>query len=165
MTSLIRPLWKIENGYFNENDSSLMSDTECEFFEEQLLEWKKNNIHPGERRRFFESQRVDKTIHSLNLRHDTSLFLESYIDWREVRDACEVKRLLDSFSLVRRRDYGGKSTFCCPWHEDRIPSFSFNHEKKVFYCFSCLEHGSIFDFVMKQNDCTFSVAVKYIYAL
>jgi hypothetical protein len=161
--SLISPLWKLEHNYVNEHDYSLMSDEACTFYEEEHSHWLKSLPHPSERAHHFAADRaLDKSIHSINLRHDPATFAPERLDWRQVRDNCSVPHLLNSFALAKRRDYGGKSTFSCPWHNDDRPSFSFDHNKKVFYCFSGLEQGSVFDFVMKQNDCTFGAAVTYV---
>ena len=40
---------------------------------------------------------------------------------------------------------------CCPFHEDKHPSFSVNEEAGVFYCFGCGATGDVFDFVMKWS--------------
>src|SRR3989304_5198101 len=40
---------------------------------------------------------------------------------------------------------------CCPFHEDKHPSFSVNEESGVFYCFGCGATGDVFDFLMKWS--------------
>jgi len=54
------------------------------------------------------------------------------------------------------REYVG----LCPFHAERTPSFSVNLEKQLFHCFGCGEGGSVFDFVMKMENCDFKTAVK-----
>lgn len=161
--SLIRPLWKLDHNYINEHDYSLMSDEACEFYEEERLDWLRSQMHPAERAHHFAADRaLDKSIHSINLRHDPATFAPERLDWRQVRDNCSVPHLLNSFALAKRRDYGGKSVFCCPFHDDSTASLSFDHSKKLYFCFGCGEKGSVFDFVMKQNDGTFGAAVTYV---
>lgn len=38
---------------------------------------------------------------------------------------------------------GVKATGCCPFHEDRYPSFSANLDKAVFYCHACGKGGGV----------------------
>ena len=40
---------------------------------------------------------------------------------------------------------------CCPFHEDKHPSFSVNEDAGVFYCFGCGVTGDVFDFLMKWS--------------
>jgi DNA primase len=54
------------------------------------------------------------------------------------------------------REYVG----LCPFHAERTPSFSVNFEKQLFHCFGCGEGGSVFDFVMKIENCGFNTSVK-----
>lgn len=43
----------------------------------------------------------------------------------------------------------------CPWHEDKVPSFSLNVETGLWICFSCGEAGDVFTFYGKQNNLDF----------
>src|SRR5262249_48994690 len=52
------------------------------------------------------------------------------------------------------KEYAG----CCPFHEDKTPSFSISEEKGLFHCFSCGESGDVFDFVMKLEGVSFPEA-------
>lgn len=38
---------------------------------------------------------------------------------------------------------GNQKMACCPFHEDKKPSFTFNLEKNVYYCFSCRRKGRL----------------------
>ena len=37
---------------------------------------------------------------------------------------------------------------CCPFHNEKTPSFSVNEEKGFYHCFGCGEHGDIISFFM-----------------
>lgn len=58
--------------------------------------------------------------------------------------------------LVRKgQNYWG----CCPFHNEKTPSFSVNEEKGFYHCFGCGEHGDIISFTMKHNNMDFRAAI------
>ncbi|MDR1697271.1 MAG: DNA primase [Rickettsiales bacterium] len=48
---------------------------------------------------------------------------------------------------------------CCPFHNEKTPSFSVNEEKGFYHCFGCGEHGDIISFVMKSQNMDFKSAI------
>ncbi|MBQ3871700.1 MAG: DNA primase, partial [Clostridia bacterium] len=50
----------------------------------------------------------------------------------------------------------------CPWHAERNPSFSVTPEKQMFYCFSCKKGGGVINFIMEQENLTYSEAVEFL---
>ncbi|MBD5400598.1 DNA primase [bacterium] len=48
---------------------------------------------------------------------------------------------------------------CCPFHNEKTPSFSVNEEKGFYHCFGCGEHGDIISFTMKTNNMDFRAAI------
>ena len=48
---------------------------------------------------------------------------------------------------------------CCPFHNEKTPSFSVNEEKGFYHCFGCNEHGDIISFTMKHNNMDFKAAI------
>ncbi len=49
---------------------------------------------------------------------------------------------------------------CCPFHNEKTPSFSVNEEKGFYHCFGCGEHGDIISFTMKHNNIDFKSAIS-----
>ena len=72
----------------------------------------------------------------------------------------EIRERLSIVDVVSRRvpltkkglNYWG----CCPFHNEKTPSFSVNEEKGFYHCFGCGEHGDIISFTMKHNHMDFS---------
>lgn len=56
------------------------------------------------------------------------------------------------------RDWWG----CCPFHQDKTPSFSVSPEKKFYYCFSCHATGTAIDFIKEMDKVSFSEAVSLL---
>lgn len=40
---------------------------------------------------------------------------------------------------------------CCPFHNDKTPSFTVNDEKGFYHCFGCQAHGDVLDFVQAME--------------
>lgn len=53
---------------------------------------------------------------------------------------------------------------CCPFHNEKTPSFSVNEEKGFYHCFGCGEHGDIISFTMKTNNMDFRAAITELAA-
>ena len=49
---------------------------------------------------------------------------------------------------------------CCPFHEDKTPSFSVDVEKGVYHCFGCGKSGDHFTFLQEQVKMDFAQALK-----
>lgn len=83
-------------------------------------------------------------------------------------DAATVKASVSLVEVVgqyvelkqRGRDWWG----CCPFSQERTPSFKVNPERGQFYCFSCQEKGDVFSFVQKMEALSFPEALKVLAA-
>jgi len=49
---------------------------------------------------------------------------------------------------------------CCPFHNEKSPSFYVNDDKQFYHCFGCGAHGSAIDFVMQTENYSFIEAVQ-----
>jgi DNA primase len=49
---------------------------------------------------------------------------------------------------------------CCPFHEEKTPSFTVSQDKQFFHCFGCGVHGSAIGFLMDYEHMSFPEAVK-----
>ncbi len=49
---------------------------------------------------------------------------------------------------------------CCPFHNEKTPSFSVQPEKQFFYCFGCGAGGNAIGFVMEYDKVSFPEAVE-----
>ncbi len=58
----------------------------------------------------------------------------------------------------RGKNYWG----CCPFHNEKTPSFCVNQEEGFFHCFGCKESGDVIKFVQKLESCDFPDAIKVL---
>ncbi|HET9819171.1 MAG TPA: DNA primase [Rhodanobacteraceae bacterium] len=51
-------------------------------------------------------------------------------------------------------------TACCPFHDERTPSFTVSPAKQFYHCFGCGAHGSAIKFLMEYDRLEFPDAVE-----
>lgn len=61
---------------------------------------------------------------------------------------------------VKLKKMGKSFMACCPFHNEKTPSFSVSAEKQIYHCFSCHSSGDIIDFLVNYNNLTFIDAVE-----
>ena len=77
----------------------------------------------------------------------------------------QIKDRLDIVEFIRQYVPGLKragKTYkaCCPFHQEKTPSFTCSSEKGLFYCFGCQEGGDIIAFLMKIENLSFKEALQ-----
>lgn len=68
-------------------------------------------------------------------------------------------------SRLELRKTGKNHSACCPFHDEKTPSFSVNPEKQFYYCFGCGAGGNAIGFVMDYDRVDFPQAVESLGAL
>lgn len=63
---------------------------------------------------------------------------------------------------VSLQNKGGRLWACCPFHNEKTPSFTVNSDKGFFHCFGCGKGGNAIHFVMEQDKLTFPEACAYL---
>ena len=80
----------------------------------------------------------------------------------------ELRTRLSIVDVVSRRvplvKKGQNYWGCCPFHNEKTPSFSVSEEKGFYHCFGCGEHGDIISFTMKINNIDFRAAITELAA-
>jgi DNA primase len=51
---------------------------------------------------------------------------------------------------------------CCPFHNEKSPSFHVNPQKGFYHCFGCGAHGDALRFVMEYDHCDFVTAIEIL---
>jgi DNA primase len=51
---------------------------------------------------------------------------------------------------------------CCPFHNEKSPSFYVNPQKGFYHCFGCGAHGDALRFVMEYDHCDFVTAIEIL---
>ncbi len=61
---------------------------------------------------------------------------------------------------VALKKAGREYTACCPFHDEKTPSFTVSREKQFYHCFGCGAHGSAIGFLMEYEHMGFVEAVE-----
>ncbi|WP_261816605.1 DNA primase [Vibrio gallicus] len=60
---------------------------------------------------------------------------------------------------VKLKKQGKNYGACCPFHNEKTPSFSVSQEKQFYHCFGCGVHGNAIDFMMEFERLEFVEAI------
>lgn len=77
-----------------------------------------------------------------------------------ILDAVKIEEVIGDFVSLRRR--GANYVACCPFHNEKTPSFSVSPAKGIFKCFGCGKAGSAVTFVMEHEQMSYVEALKYL---
>jgi len=84
----------------------------------------------------------------------------SFID--ELLHRVDIVDLINSRVPLKK---GGKDyQACCPFHDEKTPSFTVSREKQFYHCFGCQAHGSAIGFLMEYERLDFVEAVEELAA-
>lgn len=61
---------------------------------------------------------------------------------------------------VKLKKQGKNYGACCPFHNEKTPSFSVSPEKQFYHCFGCGVHGNAIDFIMEYDRLEFVDAIE-----
>lgn len=81
---------------------------------------------------------------------------QSFID--DLLDRLDIVEVIDR--RVKLKKSGRNFTACCPFHDEKTPSFSVNQEKQFYYCFGCGAGGNALGFLMDYERMGFPQAVE-----
>ena len=78
----------------------------------------------------------------------------------------DLPNRVDIVGLINKRvalkKAGKDYKACCPFHEEKTPSFTVVPSKQIYHCFGCGEGGGIIDFVMKFDHLAFVEAIETV---
>jgi len=78
----------------------------------------------------------------------------------------DLPNRVDIVGLINKRvalkKAGKDYKACCPFHEEKTPSFTVVPTKQIYHCFGCGESGGIIDFVMKYDHLAFVEAIETV---
>ncbi len=77
-----------------------------------------------------------------------------------VAAANDIVEVISQFIPLKRAGRNFKA--CCPFHQEKTPSFMVQPEKQLFHCFGCQAGGDVFSFLMKYENLSFPEALKML---
>ena len=78
----------------------------------------------------------------------------------KILDTAQIVEVISDFVSLKRR--GANYVACCPFHNEKTPSFYVSPSKGIYKCFGCGKSGTAVGFVMEHESMTYVEALKYL---
>lgn len=79
---------------------------------------------------------------------------------KELENRISISDVVGKKLQLKKR--GQDYVACCPFHNEKTPSFSVSDNKGIYHCFGCGKTGNIFTFVMETEGINFKEAIEYL---
>ena len=77
-----------------------------------------------------------------------------------ILDTAQIVDVVGDYVTLRRR--GANYVACCPFHNEKTPSFYVSPAKGIYKCFGCGKAGTAVGFVMEEEHCSYTEALRYL---
>ena len=78
----------------------------------------------------------------------------------QVRIQADIVDVIQSYIPLKKMGRDFKA--CCPFHNEKTPSFVVNQQRQWFHCFGCGKHGNVISFVMERENVDFPNAIHIL---
>lgn len=78
----------------------------------------------------------------------------------EVRSRNDIVDVINSYVSLKKK--GNTYTACCPFHNEKTPSFHVSRDKQLYHCFGCGAAGTVYTFLQQYENYTFPEAIEFL---
>ena len=78
----------------------------------------------------------------------------------EIKTRIEIEEVVSDFVSLKRK--GQNLWACCPFHDEKTPSFSVAPNKGIYKCFGCGKAGDAIEFIKEIEGLNYLQAMKYL---
>lgn len=78
----------------------------------------------------------------------------------KILDTARIEEVVGDFVTLKRA--GANYQACCPFHNEKTPSFVVSPSKGIYKCFGCGKSGTAVGFVMEHESMTYVEALRYL---
>ncbi len=79
---------------------------------------------------------------------------------QEIKARIDIEEVVTDFISLKRK--GQNLWACCPFHDEKTPSFSVSPAKGIFKCFGCGKAGDAIEFVKEIEGLDYLQAMQYL---
>ncbi|CAN5553245.1 DNA primase [soil metagenome] len=79
----------------------------------------------------------------------------------DLKNRADLVRIIQPYAQDLKKK-GANWMACCPFHQEKTPSFSVNPSKGFYKCFGCGKGGTAFNFLMEMEGLNFPEAIKRV---
>lgn len=77
-----------------------------------------------------------------------------------IKQATDIVEVVGDFVSLKKR--GSNYTACCPFHNEKSPSFNVNPVRQIYKCFGCGAAGDSIKFVMDIEGVSYGEALRHL---
>ena len=77
-----------------------------------------------------------------------------------IKQTADIVEVVGDFVSLKKR--GANYTACCPFHNEKSPSFNVNPARQIYKCFGCGAAGDPVKFVMELEKIGYGEALRYL---
>ena len=77
-----------------------------------------------------------------------------------IKDTAQIVDVISDFVTLKRR--GGNFVACCPFHNEKTPSFNVSPTRGIYKCFGCGKSGTAIGFIMEYEHLSYVEALRYL---
>src|SRR5690242_11206167 len=77
---------------------------------------------------------------------------------QELLNRADIVDVIESYLPLKRA--GSNLLACCPFHNEKTPSFTVSPSKQFYHCFGCGAHGTVVGFLMEYSGLGYVEAIK-----
>ena len=77
-----------------------------------------------------------------------------------IRQSADILEVINDFVSLKKR--GSNYIACCPFHNEKTPSFNVNPTRQIYKCFGCGKAGDAIRFVMDIENIGYGEALRYL---
>ncbi|MCX6294636.1 MAG: DNA primase [Bacteroidetes bacterium] len=81
-------------------------------------------------------------------------------DIDKIFEAARVEEVVADYVSLKKR--GANLIGCCPFHNEKTPSFYVSPAKGIYKCFGCGKGGHAINFIMEHDKLTYPDALRYL---
>ena len=78
----------------------------------------------------------------------------------EIRAKNDIVGVISGYVSLKKK--GSNHWGCCPFHNEKTPSFAVSENKQMYHCFGCGVSGNVYTFLMKYENYSFQEAIKVL---
>jgi len=81
-----------------------------------------------------------------------------HVDLELLKARLDIVSVIENYGIILKKA-GHNLKACCPFHDERTPSFMVYPDQNRFHCFGCQANGDVIAFIMKFEGVSFREAV------
>lgn len=78
----------------------------------------------------------------------------------QIRENSHIEEVVGDFVTLKKQ--GSSFKACCPFHQEKTPSFVVTPSKGIFKCFGCGKGGDSITFVMEHENMSYPEALRFL---